>query len=86
MRGKRAIGHKVNVRLWTPLYRATLSATRYNQVIATYDERLRDAGKPMWVARCAAARKLLHTDWAVGTSTGSVDPEYRNKQPQCAAA
>ena len=30
-------------------------------------ERLRAAGQPMKVARCAAARKLLHRTWAVVT-------------------
>ena len=51
----------------TALYLATLSATRYNPPIKTFYERLRAAGKPMKVARCAAARKLVHMAWAVVT-------------------
>ena len=47
------------------LYLASLSATRYNLPIKLFYERLRAAGKPMKVARCAAARKLLHVAWAV---------------------
>jgi hypothetical protein len=42
-----------------------LSATRYNPAIKVFYERLRAKGKPMKVARCAAARKLLHIAWAV---------------------
>ncbi len=39
---------------------ATLSAARHNPAITVFYERLRAAGKPHKVARCAAARKLLH--------------------------
>jgi transposase len=42
------------------LYLATLSAARHNPTIKTFYDRLRAAGKPPKVARCAAARKLLH--------------------------
>src|SRR5262245_5340060 len=38
--------------------------------------RLRAAGKPEKVARCAAARKLLHIAWAVVTKTQDFDPHY----------
>jgi transposase len=41
------------------LYMATLSATRYNAVIARFYARLCAAGKPRKVALIAAARKLL---------------------------
>ncbi len=51
----------------TALYLASLSTTRYNAAIKVFYERLRAAGKPMKVARCAAARKLLHVAWAVVT-------------------
>jgi hypothetical protein len=46
-------------------YLATLSAARHNPTIRTFYQRLREAGKPMKVARCAAARKLLGIAWAV---------------------
>jgi len=44
---------------------ATLSAGRYNPAIKTFYERLRAAGKPPKVARCAAARKLVHLAVAI---------------------
>jgi transposase len=63
--GRASLGHGGNARLRTALYLASLSATRYNPVIKVFYERLREAGKPMKVARCAAARKLLHIAWGV---------------------
>jgi hypothetical protein len=44
---------------------ATLSAAQHNPTIRQFYQRLRAAGKPMKVARCAAARKLLHLAWAM---------------------
>lgn len=41
------------------LYMATLSATRFNPLIRTFYQRLRQAGKPTKVALVAAMRKLL---------------------------
>ncbi|HSH79764.1 MAG TPA: IS110 family transposase [Herpetosiphonaceae bacterium] len=67
VRGRAQLGHGGNSRLRTALYLATLSATRYNPPIKVFYERLRSAGKPMKVARCAAARKLLHVAWAMVT-------------------
>ncbi len=48
------------VRLRTAAYLATLSAVRYNPMLRAFYERLRAANKPVKVARCVAARKLLH--------------------------
>ena len=61
------IGHGGNARLRTALYMATVSACRYNPVVAQVYTRLRAAGKPPKVARCAAARRLLHLAFAVVT-------------------
>jgi hypothetical protein len=63
-------------RLRTALYMATLSAARYNPVIGAQYQRLRAAGKPSKVARCAAARKLLHLAYAVVTKRQAFDPHY----------
>lgn len=63
VRGRPRIGHGGNAQLRTVLYLATLSAARHNPVIAPFYARLRAAGKPMKVARCAAARKLLQLAW-----------------------
>jgi transposase len=71
-----SIGHTGNGRLRTALYLATLSAARYNPAIQPFYARLRAAGKPAKVARCAAARKLLHIAWAIATKGEVFDPEY----------
>lgn len=65
VRGRAQLGHSGNARLRTALYLASLSATQYNPTIKVFYERLRAAGKPMKVARCAAARKLLCIAWGV---------------------
>jgi transposase len=66
-RCRAAIGHDGNGRLRTALYMATLSAARHNPAIRAFYRRLRAAGKPKKVARCAAARKLLHQTWTLGS-------------------
>jgi transposase len=58
------------------LYMATMSAARFNPLIRAQYERLRAAGKPSKVARCAAARKLLHLAYAVVTKRRPFDPSY----------
>ena len=63
-------------RLQTALYMATLSAVQHNPVIKTFSARLRVAGKAEKVARCAAARKLLHIAWAVVKKDQRVAPFY----------
>ncbi len=80
IRGRPSIGHDGNGRLRTALYMATLSAARYNPAIRAFYERLRAAGKPLKVARCAAARKLLHLAWALGTKRQHFDPGHRQQQ------
>jgi transposase len=79
------IGHTGNGRLRTALYLATLSAARYNPVIKGFYDRLRAAGKPAKVARCAAARKLLHLAFAVATNQENFDPQYQPKRQRQAA-
>jgi hypothetical protein len=44
--------------------------------IKAFYTRLRAAGKPEKVARCAAARELLHIAWAVVTKDQWFDPSY----------
>ena len=80
IRGRRAIGHDGNGRLRTALYMATLSAARYNPAIKAFYQRLRAAGKPPKVARCAAARKLLHQAWALGSKLQRFDPDHQQQQ------
>ncbi len=76
-RGRPALGHGGHRRLRTALYLATLSAAQHNPPIKTFYERLKANGKPKKVARCAAARKLLHLAWAVVRSGRTFDPTYR---------
>ena len=76
VRGRAQIGHGGHARLRTALYLATLTATRFNPRIKAQYERLRAAGKPPKVARCAAARKLLHLAYAVVTKRRPFDPHY----------
>ncbi len=83
-RGRGASGHGGNKRLRTALYRATLSATRYNPPIKACYDRLRAAGKPTTVARCAAARKLLHLAWAVVRKGRAFDPLYAQQRQEAA--
>jgi len=68
--------HTGHGRLRRVLYLATLRACRSNLVIKAFYDRLRAAGKPMKVARCAAARRLLHIAWAVATKQRRFDPAY----------
>jgi transposase len=77
VRGRAQIGHGGHARLRTALYMATLAAARFNPVIRVQYERLRAAGKPPKVARCAAARKLMHVAYAVVTKQRPFDPTYR---------
>ncbi len=76
VRGRTRIGHGGNKRLRTTVYLATLNAARFNPVIRDFYQRLRAAGKPAKVARCAAARKLLQIAWAVVTKRRAFDPQY----------
>jgi transposase len=55
---------------------ATLTAARFNPAIKAFYNRLLEAGKPEKVARCAAARKLLHMAWAVVKKDQPFDPNY----------
>ena len=77
VRGRASIGHSGHARLRTALYMATLTAARFNPLIRSQYERLRAAGKPPKVARCAAARKLLQLAYAVVTKKRPFDPAYR---------
>jgi transposase len=79
VRKRAALGHRGNASLRRALYLATLSATQHNPVIRAFSTRLRAAGKPIKVARCAAARKLLHLAWAIATKGQTFDPAYASR-------
>jgi transposase len=81
VRGRPQLGRGGHRRLRTALYLASVSAVRYNPPLKAFYERLRARGKPMKVARCAAARKLLHLAWAVVTKRQSFTPDARPAAP-----
>jgi transposase len=87
VRGREHLPQGGHARLRTALYMATLSAARYNPAIRQFYDRLRTAGKPAKVARCAAARKLLHLAWAVVHKRQAYDPAYEQRRaPRVPAA
>ena len=77
VRKRPSIGHTGHAQLRTAVYLAALSATQYNPIIKPFYARLRAQGKSKKVARCAAARKLLHIAWAVATKGQPFDPHYQ---------
>lgn len=76
VRGRARIGHAGHARLRTALYMATLSGVRFNPILRAQYERLRACGKPLKVARCAVARKLVHLAYAVVTKKQAFDPHF----------
>lgn len=86
VRGRAGIGHGGQGRLRTALYMATLAAVRYNPALTAFYTRLRAAGKPIKVARCAAARKLLHLAWALVTKQQRYQSNHRNLDSPMLAA
>jgi transposase len=86
VRRKEKLPRAGNKRLRSAAYMATLSAARYNPVIAAQYERLRAAGKAHKVARCAAARKLLHLAWAVVSKQRMFEHDYGQKAADLAPA
>ena len=79
IRGRPQIGHEGNGRLRTALYMVTRSAARDTPASKAFYERLRAAGKSVKVARCAAARKLLHQAWAPGSKQCRFDPDQQQQ-------
>jgi transposase len=79
VRGRSGIGQTGNARLRRALYLATRSAAQGHPIIKAFSGRLRAVGKPMKVARCAAARKLLHLAFAIAKGDQPFDPLYQQK-------
>ncbi len=75
-RGRRYVGHGGHARARRVLYQASISASRYNPIIKAFYDRLIARGKPVKVARCAAARKLVHIAFAVATKEQPFDPNH----------
>ncbi len=76
-RGKRKVGGGGHAELRKALYMAAGSAARHNPPIRRFYDRLVRQGKLKKVARCAAARKLLHIAWTVVVKERDFDPNYQ---------
>lgn len=74
------IGPGGNARLRRVIYLAAVVTGRFNPPLKAYYERLRTAGKPVKVARCAGDRKLLHQGWAVVTKQQPFDPAISSQR------
>ena len=77
VKGREAIGHAGNGRIRTALFMATMSAATHNEMIKTFYNRLKAAGKPEKVVRIACARKLMHLCYAVVTKGQDFDPSFK---------
>lgn len=69
-------GHQGHAALRRVLYMASLAAARYCAPVKALYERLRRREKPLKLARCAAARKLVHLAWIVVKKGHAFDPSY----------
>ena len=82
LRGRRHIwGGRASIR--SVLYMATLSAVRYNPVLAEFYQRLLRAGKPKKLAVVACARKLLVILNAMLRDNRSWTPAHLDPQHGC---
>jgi transposase len=86
IRGRPHLPRGGHARLRRALYLASLSAARHNPSLKAFYDRLRAAGKPTRLARCATARKLLHIAWAVVTKRQRFDPAYTLRHEAVQAA
>jgi transposase len=75
-RGKRVVGGGGHAALRQALYVAALSAARFNPRLHAFYTRLVQRGKPVKVALCAVARKLLHIAWTLVVMQRDFDPNY----------
>jgi transposase len=74
--GYRGVGHSGHARARRVLYQAGVSAASHNPAVRDFYQRLLARGKHVKVARCAAARKLVHIAFAVVTKEQAFDPSY----------
>lgn len=73
-------------RLKNALYFPTLSALRYNPVIASFYNHLLEKGKPKMVAVIACMRKLLHICIGVLNNQLPFSPDFKSSFPYSVAA
>jgi transposase len=85
-RGYRRVGHGGHARARRVLHQAAVSAATHNPAVRAFYQRLLDRGKPVKVARCAAARKLVHITFAVATKDQPYDPTHHLRFQHSGAA
>lgn len=71
------VGGGGHAQLRKMLYMAALTASQYNPVIRAFCEKLEAKGKAPKVARCAAARKLVHLAFAIVKSGQPFRADYQ---------
>jgi transposase len=64
-KGYKPLGNAGHARARRVLFQGAVSAVRFNPSIRDHYQSLRARGKPVKVARCAAARKLVHQVFAI---------------------
>lgn len=85
-RGYRRVGCGGHARARRVLHQAAVVAARFNPAVRVFYQRLLDRGKPVKVARVAAARKLVHIAFAVAIGDQPYDPTYHLRFQQPVAA
>jgi transposase len=72
------VGTSGHARARRVLYQAAFSAARFNPAVKDFYQRLLARGKPVKVARCAVARKLVHIAFAVAANGQPYDLSYHH--------
>lgn len=80
VRGRSKISKVGNSYIRKILYMASLSAVRYNPLVAVFADRLAEKGKKKKVILCAAMRKLLRIMVAVFRSRRPFDPCFTSSK------
>src|SRR5205085_6995977 len=80
VRGRTRLSKAGNARLRKALYLPTLTAIRFNPVLASFFSRLVGAGKPRMQAVGACMRKLIMICYGVLKNRKPFDPEWMSKK------
>jgi len=76
VRGRARLSKRGNSRLRRALWWPAIVAMRHNPLLASFAQRLREAGKPTKVIIAAVMRKLLHLAFGVLKHHRPFDPNY----------
>lgn len=78
----RRISKAGNRRLRGLLYMPALTSIRYNEPLREWYEKLKEKGKPVFVAQVALMRRILRIAWVVMIRRGTWDPELARPPEQ----